>query len=86
MPPLFADFNFQQMLASGVIGGGAALLIGALVGLFRKPPQQPEGPDTASTAGQVPGKLSPLVALALMALGLGLVVVGIIWRVNVTRP
>jgi hypothetical protein len=85
MTQLLAEFNFQQTLASGVIGGGAALALGAVIGLFKKPPPKQEGLDTASSAGQVPGKLNPLVALGLLALGLGLVVVGIIWRVSVTR-
>src|SRR5690349_1968053 len=66
---LFAQgFNVQQMLASGVIGGGAALTLGAVAQLIQKP-KPAEGKP-------VPKKLNPLVAVLLIVVGLALVFVG----------
>jgi hypothetical protein len=70
---LFA-FNFQQTLASGVIGAGAAIMVAAAVGVFRTPQPKENQPP--------PKKLNPAIAAALIVLGLALVVVGVIWRVN----
>jgi hypothetical protein len=70
-----AELNVQQMLATGVIGGGAALIVGVVAQFF----QRPQPPAKGEPA---PKKLSPLVALLLLAVGLGLVVGGAIWRVE----
>jgi hypothetical protein len=70
-----AGFNVQQALATGVIGGGAALMISAVAQGFAKPKPPAEGQPA-------PKKLSPLVAGLAMFVGLGLVVVGVIWRIN----
>lgn len=79
MPNLFgvlvAAFNVQQMLASGVIGGGAALAIAAVAQMFKKPKPPEEGQEEAK-------KLNPTIGVLLIIVGLALVVVGVIWRVN----
>jgi hypothetical protein len=77
---LFAEgFNVQQMLATGVIGGGAALMVGAVAQLFAKPKPPAEGKP-------VPKKPSPLVLVLLLVLGLALVFVGVVWRITSQEP
>jgi amino acid transporter len=76
-----ADFklNVPQALATGVIGGGAALMFGAVAQLFAKPKPPAEGQPAAK-------KASPLVLVLLFALGLVLVFVGVVWRVSSQEP
>ena len=90
---LFADFNYQQMLASGVIGAGIALVIGvfAQIGKNRKlhaeakraaPEVEEDEPDWQKKAGEKePEKpMPPLAGALVFILGIALVIGGIIWR------
>jgi hypothetical protein len=70
-----AGFNVQQMLATGVIGGGAGLMIAVIASLVQKPKPQTDDQPPAK-------KIHPLVAGVLILAGLVLVVVGIMWRVS----
>ncbi len=80
LPALFAaGFNVQQMLATGVIGGGAALMIAAVTQLIQKPKPPAEGQP-------VPKKLNPLVAVLLIFVGLAIVFVGAVWRFTSQEP
>jgi hypothetical protein len=74
-----AGFNVQQALATGVIGGGAGLLFGAIAPLVQKPKPSPEG-------RAVPKKFNPLTAFLMIVLGLALVFAGIAWRVASQDP
>ena len=76
---LAAAFNVQQILAGGVIAGGAALTIGAASLLFQKP--------KPPAAGQpVPKKVNPLIAVLLSLVGLALVFAGVSWRLTASQP
>ena len=70
-----AVFNIQQALASGMIGGGAAMIVAVIAQLVQKP--KPPADDQPT-----PKRLSPLLAVLLIAIGLGIVVVGVIWRAS----
>jgi hypothetical protein len=76
---LAEGFNVEQMLATGVIGGGAALMIGAVTQLIQKPKPSAKGQP-------VPKKMNPLVAVMLTLVGLALVFVGVVWRITSQQP
>lgn len=74
--PLFgAGFNIEQTLATGIPGGGVGLIISIVSRLFQKPKPLAEGQPAPKT-------LSPLIAVLLIALGLGFVFIGLVWRVK----
>ena len=77
---LLAQFNLQQSLATGVIGGGAGIIVAAVLMLFKKPEPGKDGQPPAEVK-----KPSPLAVLGLVLIGLALVVVGIMWRVASQR-
>jgi hypothetical protein len=81
---LFADgFNVQQMLASGVIGGGIACTITA--GTLLKQ-QMEKRKQEAKETGQ-PVKLGDLYlkAFLMMVVGITVIIGGIAWRANATQ-
>jgi hypothetical protein len=90
---LFADFNYQQMLASGVIGAGIALVIGvfAQIGKNRKlhaeakqaaaqPEEDEPGWKKAGEKTEPEEPMPPLAGALFFILGMALVIGGIIWR------
>jgi hypothetical protein len=80
MDTLLVAIVWEQVLASGVIGGGLAVVAVGCMALFQKRPPAAVEAQPADPAPQ-PGVSKP-VALLLILAGLGVAAAGILWRTS----
>jgi hypothetical protein len=78
---LLAQSRWEQVLASAVVGLGVGLVGWGIMALFPKRPPSAVGEEPTATP-QRPAGMSMPVALLLMAVGLGMAVVGLLWRTS----
>jgi hypothetical protein len=81
MTPLFAEIRWEEIVASSVIGLGAGLISAGIMGLLPKRPPPAVGEDPAPAPPRAAGMRKP-VAFVLLAVGLGMAVVGFFWRMS----
>src|SRR5262249_45822313 len=81
MTPLLAQSRWEQVLASAVIGLGAALIAAGIMAVLPKRPPPAVGEDPPATPPRPAGMSKP-VAFLLMAIGLGMAVGGFLWRTS----
>jgi hypothetical protein len=81
MTPLLAQSRWEQVLASGVVGLGAALVAAGLMAVLPKRPPPPRGEEPSTPPQSAVGMSTPLAVL-LMVVGLGLAVAGFLWRTS----
>jgi hypothetical protein len=92
MDALLVAVAWERVLASGVIGGGAALVAAGCMALFQKrPPQAVEGQpadaprppveDQYTDPPRMPGLSKPVAWLIILA-GLCVAAAGIFWRTS----
>jgi hypothetical protein len=81
MTPLLAQSRWEQVLASAVIGLGAALIALGIMALMPKRSPPAIGEEPPATPQSAAGMSKP-VAFLLMAIGLGMAVGGFLWRTS----
>ncbi len=82
MTPLFAESRWEAIVASTVIGLGAALIAAGIMGLFPKRPPSAVGEEPPAAKPRGLAGMSKPVAFLLMAAGLGMAVAGFLWRTS----